>query len=221
MFDIVVDNELAHVCQKPYANKFIINGITLVTVKRFDIADYILGYVYDGLSKHCKEGHCTRYHCKHEAGSKITEFTNRELLQEFFDARPGEIRFNREDTRYSVIVDLFNLTQNGSSNAVIILRCPEVFLWAGLHKRIVDYCVFKVSHGYKFVIETNSEHIFNNVRIAVKHKKIDYNKVHMYYPDDIYSLGHIDLQNNARLSEWPKGYFDTNMHEYALLDREE
>ncbi|MGL4977795.1 MAG: DUF3696 domain-containing protein, partial [Cetobacterium sp.] len=63
------------------------------------------------------------------------------------------------------------------------------------------------------ILETNSDHILNGIRVAIKEKVIDCLDVKTYYfsknlGDSLSEVEKIEINENGKIEKWPIGFFD-------------
>lgn len=78
---------------------------------------------------------------------------------------------------------------------------------------LVDRC----AQGETHVIITHSDHIFNAIRVAIKHKIISHEDVEFrfYVPNHDVVVIHPDA--DGRIENWPRGFFDLLEEELSQL----
>ncbi len=101
---------------------------------------------------------------------------------------------------------------------LVIIENPESHLHPQGQAQLGELFAMAAEGGVQLIIETHSDHLLNGIRVAVKQKKIDPEKVSIFYFErDEKSDEHITeiiqpiIDSDGRLSRQPKGFFD----EYA------
>jgi predicted ATPase len=77
--------------------------------------------------------------------------------------------------------------------------------------------------GVQFLIETQSDHLMDGIRIAVKQGKVSPEEVAFHYlKKGLSGETEIDtptINTNGKLSHWPEGFFDQTLKNRAFLAR--
>lgn len=130
--------------------------------------------------------------------------------------------------RYIIPGDPTNNPGSGVSNAwvvviaalaaphgsILFIEVPEQALHPRAQTRIGEFLCAVAASGVFVVVETHSEHVFNAVRLAVKHKVLTPSDVDTYYfsvsgdADPSFSVELLSIDHNGKLPMWPKGFFD-------------
>lgn len=94
---------------------------------------------------------------------------------------------------------------------IVYIDKPESNLHAFAQTKIGDLIARSASSGSQVFVETHSEHVFDGIRIAVKNKIIDAEKIRIFFftkDNGVTSVETIVLYNNGQIEYWPKGFFD-------------
>jgi hypothetical protein len=67
----------------------------------------------------------------------------------------------------------------------------------------------EVWSGNQVIIATNSDHILNGIRVAVKEGVLDCSLVTIYYFDTEGVMHTPKIDKDGRIDKWPEGFFDT------------
>lgn len=105
---------------------------------------------------------------------------------------------------------------SASSGETILLENPEAHLHPRGHTQLARL-IAAASKETQVIVETHSDHLMNGLRVAVRQKSLDPNKVVFHYCQRDGVATRIDtpeLDSDGRLSFWPDGFFDE--HERAL-----
>lgn len=97
-------------------------------------------------------------------------------------------------------------------NDIIIIENPETHLHPRGQSRLSRLFALAAENDIQLFIETHSDHIVNGLRVAVKKKMIDKEKVFLnYFSKTTQKLSNIDrihVQPEGGLEDWPDGFFD-------------
>ena len=115
----------------------------------------------------------------------------------------------------SIIVTLITM-QKG----VLIIENPEAHLHPMAQWRLTEMIAKMVSaKPIQVFVETHSEHIVNGFRICAldTNFKINNTDLSIYFFDKDYTVKHLEVQQNGRINNWPKGFFDQFEMEMARI----
>ena len=76
-------------------------------------------------------------------------------------------------------------------------------------KEVLDF--YEYSQKQDFKVCVSSETFITALRVLIKEKKIDLDKIQVKYKDEI-----LPIDSDGRCNTWPKGFCDTHIH---LLER--
>lgn len=101
---------------------------------------------------------------------------------------------------------------SSNKDDLLIIENPEIHLHPKAQSRLTELFSFASSNGVNFIIETHSDHIFNGVRKAINKRRIDREKVAVYYfkIDDNFTTipTLIDFKENGNVVNHQRGLFD-------------
>ncbi|MBO4736793.1 MAG: DUF3696 domain-containing protein, partial [Paludibacteraceae bacterium] len=115
----------------------------------------------------------------------------------------------------SIIVNLITI-----KNGILIIENPEAHLHPMAQLRLTEMISEIVSKKkIQVFVETHSEHIVNGFRIAALKEKFEIHNTDLsiYFFDKDYSVQHLEVQANGRISNWSKGFFDQFEYEMAQI----
>ncbi|WP_354734668.1 DUF3696 domain-containing protein [Acinetobacter nosocomialis] len=72
------------------------------------------------------------------------------------------------------------------------------------------------------IVETHSDHVIDGIRIAVKDKLLNKDKVVFHYlekHENLTKLQTINIDEQGKMSYWPNGFFDEALKNRAYLMR--
>lgn len=107
---------------------------------------------------------------------------------------------------------------------ILLIENPEAHLHPYAQSKLGELIARAVKTGKQVIVETHSDHIIDGIRIAVKRGIIKYNQVIFHYlsRDDFNEPTRIEtpqIDAVAKLSFWPKGFFDQSLIDKAILAR--
>lgn len=98
---------------------------------------------------------------------------------------------------------------------LVIIENPECHLHPRAQRIIGELIAMVANAGVQVIIETHSDHVLNGIRVAVKEKKINKDKVQVLFADreDVGKHYHTNIyapiiQDNGDFDVWPEGFFD-------------
>jgi predicted ATPase len=122
--------------------------------------------------------------------------------------RPSNVGFG---LTYSLPLVVASLV--ASPGSLLLLENPEAHLHPQGQAALGELLVRAAADGVQVIVETHSDHVLNGIRLAVKRRLIAANEVVIHYftrsvEDGFVSSQSPALQDDGRLSNWPKGFFD-------------
>lgn len=97
-------------------------------------------------------------------------------------------------------------------NDILIIENPETHLHPRGQSRLSLLFAKAAENDIQLFIETHSDHIINGLRVAVKKKLINKDKVYLNYfsktAQKLSSIKRIHVQPEGGLEDWPDGFFD-------------
>jgi predicted ATPase len=97
---------------------------------------------------------------------------------------------------------------------ILIIDEPEVHLHPRMQTRLADFLISMALSGRQCLIETHSEYIIEQIRYRIasapSEKHLE-NQVKIYFSEKTNGVSNfkdIKINKYAKLSEWPKGFFD-------------
>lgn len=107
---------------------------------------------------------------------------------------------------------------------ILIIDSPEAHLHPLGQSEMGRFLARIASAGVQVLIETHSDHVLNGVRLALRNKTIEPEKVAIHFfnqpiETDTATAKVISplVDENGNLSEWPKGFFDQSDKDLARL----
>lgn len=135
-----------------------------------------------------------------------------------YSARDGETTaFSATNSAFGVsyILPVIVSLLIAEKDDIVILENPEAHLHPQGQSRIGRLMALAAQNGVQIIAETHSDHILNGIRVAVKKGEVDPDKVGIFYFDRQRESGHHRakitqprIDENGRINEWPKGFFD-------------
>ena len=97
---------------------------------------------------------------------------------------------------------------------IILLENPEAHIHPKGQRMLGELLAAVAAGGVQVIVETHSDHVVNGIRVAVKKRRLEAKDTEFFYfykdINDSYKHKVICpmLDENGRLNEWPKGFFD-------------
>lgn len=96
---------------------------------------------------------------------------------------------------------------------IIIIENPESHLHPSGQVEIARLCAKASEAGVQIIVETHSDHFLNGVRVAIKERILNNNNALVYYfsrneEEEKTEVQKIEIDENGKIDEWPKGFFD-------------
>lgn len=96
-------------------------------------------------------------------------------------------------------------------NTTLILENPEAHLHPKGQRKMGELIAETAKRGVQIFLETHSDHILNGIRIAVKNKVLNNDKIKLFYfclKNNKHSVESPQILEDGRLNYWPEGFFD-------------
>ena len=133
---------------------------------------------------------------------------------------PLKLKLNQVGFGISQLLPIITLILTSRKGNILLIENPEIHMHPKLQSDLVELFLFAVANGRKLVIETHSEHIINRLRLEIKRKKVDIDKISIYYYEKEQGVirgENIEIDQNGKISNWPKHFFDQNYHDLLGL----
>lgn len=106
---------------------------------------------------------------------------------------------------------------------LLLLENPEAHLHPAAQTAMGTLIALGASAGLQIVAETQSEHIMDGIRIAIKNGWLAHDKAVFHYlkkeADGITSCITPSISTDGKLSSWPEGFFDQSLKNRMQLAR--
>ncbi|MDD9316649.1 AAA family ATPase [Acinetobacter lactucae] len=109
-----------------------------------------------------------------------------------------------------------------SLGAILIVENPEAHLHPRGQTRLGLFLAKVANCGVQVIVETHSDHVIDGIRIAVKDKFLNKDKVIFHYlekHENLTKLQTINIDEQGKMSYWPNGFFDEALKNRAYLMR--
>lgn len=122
----------------------------------------------------------------------------------------------------SQILPLIVQALTSNEGSMTIAEQPEIHLNPRLQCVLADLFVFMANKNQRIIVETHSEHLLLRLRRLIAEKKLDYNKVAIYFIEKINGeskIRNIELNQNGHIPplSWPEGFFGEGLKESLAL----
>lgn len=155
-------------------------------------------------------------------GVKITpnviEDVNQASLHYEFETRSGYTqKFRPENVGFGLtyVLPVVTSVLASSKGDFIIVENPEAYLHPAGQTAIAKLIALAAQSGVQVIAETHSDHFLNGIRVAVLQNIIQPENTSFYYfshntetAEYGVDISHPFVDENGRMDEWPKGFFD-------------
>jgi predicted ATPase len=157
-------------------------------------------------------------------GVKITVIPNTDIeairLTIQFDSGPDNVitnEFRPINVGFGLtyVLSIIISILSSQSGDIIILENPEAHLHPKGQSMMGVLASIAAENGVQLFIETHSDHILNGIRLSVKSNQFESKKIEIFYfdrpkgdPNHKSNIKNIKILDNAKLSEFPVGFFD-------------
>jgi predicted ATPase len=104
---------------------------------------------------------------------------------------------------------------SAASDTLILLENPESHLHPRGQSKMGELIALAVSCGIQIILETHSDHVLNGIRKAVRHNKLEADKVQINYFERYLKKGQPTTEiitpriyPDGGIDKWPDGFFD-------------
>lgn len=98
----------------------------------------------------------------------------------------------------------------------LIIECPERGLHPRTQSKLTEFLIAVASTGVQIFIDSQSDHIFNALRIAVLKKSITKENTNVLYFSN-HSVEKIEINDSGSVNYWPNGFFDQISNDLSAL----
>lgn len=122
---------------------------------------------------------------------------------------------------YSYVLAIILTALIAKKESLVIIENPEAHLHGQAQSRLTQLFAKLADRGVQLIIETHSEHIVNGVRLEVLRNNCGLAKddVAIYFFDENFSIKPLKIENNGRIKNWPRGFFDQETFDLAEIIR--
>ena len=104
---------------------------------------------------------------------------------------------------------------NINCGSILLVENPEAHLHPKGQTLLGKFLVKVAACGVQVVVETHSDHVLDGMRIEVRNKTITPDEINIYffekYKNRITKKSNIEITQNGKIKNWPKGFFDQSM----------
>lgn len=115
------------------------------------------------------------------------------------------------------------MSEKLSRGSLILIENPEAHLHPKGQTALGKLIALGASQGVQIIVESQSDHLMDGIRIAVKDKKIASEKVAFHYltknNDEETNIASPKIFDDGKLEFWPEGFFDQALVNRAKLAR--
>ncbi|MEA5616476.1 DUF3696 domain-containing protein [Cronbergia sp. UHCC 0137] len=104
---------------------------------------------------------------------------------------------------------------SATSDTLILLENPEAHLHPRGQSKMGELIALAASCGIQIILETHSDHVLNGIRKAVRHNKLEADKVQINYFERYLKKGQPTTEiitpriyQSGGIDRWPDGFFD-------------
>lgn len=117
-----------------------------------------------------------------------------------------------------IIAGAFGLASDG----LLIVENPEAHLHPFSQSRMGVFLALVAASGRQVFVETHSDHVVNGIRLALRYKFIDHEKVIFNHFHNLIDEGRSEIiqiapDSEGALDDWPPGFFDQIEKDLARL----
>lgn len=141
---------------------------------------------------------------------KIRQTENAAQMSTIMDYKPVNVGFG-----ISYCLPIIVALLKAKPDDLVILENPEAHLHPQGQRKVGELIARAAQGCVQVIVETHSDHILNGIRLAVKQKVLEKEKVKLYYfctksenGVTLHTFEEPRLDDNGRLNFWPKGFFD-------------
>lgn len=127
---------------------------------------------------------------------------------EFFDLKSKNVGFGLH-----YILPLLTLLLTSEKGDFVIIENPELHLDSTAQSILGRLCAICAQAGVQLIIDSNSDHFFNAIRVAVKKNVVCHDKVSFLFLERDFKTScskvtHPKINSEGLIESWPDGFFD-------------
>ncbi|HPM11914.1 MAG TPA: DUF3696 domain-containing protein [Bacteroidales bacterium] len=151
---------------------------------------------------------------------RTTSINQDEVLLEYVYNQKTYVNTNRykpENVGFGITYSLPVVTAllSAKPGSLIIIENPESHIHPKGQAKLGELISLVAQNDVQIIIETHSDHILNGIRVGVKERKINKDKVILFYFEKEYTdieqysnITNIEVDSKGELSEYPKNLLD-------------
>jgi len=143
---------------------------------------------------------------------------NQATLQYEFETSSGYTeKFRPENVGFGLtyVLPVVTVVLSSKPGDLLIIENPEAHLHPAGQSAIARLIAIAAQNGVQIIIETHSDHFLNGVRVATRQKLIKSENISIFYfsretesNEHTIEIEQPFIDNEGKLDEWPKGFFD-------------
>ena len=120
---------------------------------------------------------------------------------------------NQLGTAVSYLAKVIIMCLRAKPGDLLMIENPEVHLHPKAQAKLGEFLTIIVNAGVHLIVETHSEHIINKIQYMIFSKKLDTEKLAIYYKGNSReAFEQVVIDENGRYSvDFPEGFFDASL----------
>ncbi len=120
---------------------------------------------------------------------------------------------NQLGTAVSYLAKVIIMCLRAKSGDLLMIENPEIHLHPKAQAKLGEFLTIIANAGVNLIIETHSEHIINKIQYMIFSKKLDTEKLAIYYKGNSReAFEQVVIDESGRYSvDFPEGFFDASL----------
>lgn len=139
-----------------------------------------------------------------------------ELKYEYIEGREKTNSYKSVNVGFGItyVLPIVVALVSAKPEDIVLLENPEAHIHPKGQRMLGELLAAAGAGGVQIIVETHSDHVLNGIRVAVKKGRLESENTGFFYfykdVNDSYKHKVVCpvLDENGRLNEWPKGFFD-------------